>query len=105
VLRSSHYENVGREGKIRDGTTTVVERRFGPVPPSEFTLERLLDGPVVHKPAPSDDDLYKDPKTFADLYRVTLAAGMFALASGLVCGFLGRFPHGDLPASRERADR
>ena len=61
ILRSYRFEVVGREGKSRDGSTTVVDRRFGPVPPSEFTEERLLDGPVVHKPAPSDDELYKDP--------------------------------------------
>jgi len=91
ILRSCRTEVVGRAGKIRDGSTTVVERRFGPVPASEFSEERLLDGPVVHKPAPSDDELYKDPKTFADLYRVALAAGVFALITGLVCGFLGGF--------------
>jgi hypothetical protein len=91
ILRSSHFEVVAREGKSRYGTTSVIDRRFGPVPPSEFTEERLLDGPVVHKPAPSDDELFKDPVTFAELYRVTLGAGFFALTAGLVCGFLGGF--------------
>ena len=91
ILRSYHYENVGRAGKIRDGTTTVVDRRFGPVPASEFTEEKLLDGPVVHKLAPSDDDLYKDPATFADWYRAALYAGVVSLALGLCAGFLGGF--------------
>ena len=73
------------------GSTTVVERRLGPVPASEFTEGRLLDGPVVHKPPPSDDDRYKDPATFADWYRAVLFAGVASLACGLVCGFRGRF--------------
>jgi hypothetical protein len=91
ILRSYHDEFVGRDGKIRNSNTTVIDCRFGPVAPSEFTEERLLDGPVVHKPAPSDDERYKDPVTFADSYRATLAAGAFALIAGLACGFLGGF--------------
>jgi hypothetical protein len=91
ILRSYRDEVVGRDGKIHNASTTVLDSRFAPVPASEFTEERLLDGPVVHKPAPSDDDLYKDPVTFADFYRVTLAAGAFALTAGLVCGFLVGF--------------
>jgi hypothetical protein len=102
ILRSYLFEVVGSTGKIRDGSTTVVERRLGPVLESEFTTDRLLDGPVVHKPAPSDDELYKDPKTFADLYRVALAAGVFALISGLVCGFLRGFRRGNAPELAER---
>jgi hypothetical protein len=91
IVRSYHFEAVDHAGKIRDGSTTVVERRLGPVPASEFTEGRLLDGPVVHKPPPSDDDRYKDPATFADWYRAVLFAGVASLACGLVCGFLGRF--------------
>jgi hypothetical protein len=97
LVRSYHFVVVGREGKVRDGSRRVVERRFGPVPASEFTEARLLDRPVVHKSPPSDEERYKDPRTFAEVYRFVLAGGVIALAAGLGCGVMGGFRRQPVP--------
>jgi hypothetical protein len=104
ILRSYRHQVVGPDGKMRDGSTTVLERRFGAVPGSEFTETKLLDGSVAHSPAPSDDELYKDPTTFAELYRLVLAAAALALIAGLSCGLLGGFRRQVEPKLR-RGDR
>jgi hypothetical protein len=85
----------GRAGKSRVITTRVVQRAFGPIPAPEFTEAKLLDGPVVHKPAPTDSELYQEPITFADWYATPLIAGGVSLACGLVTGFMGRLRCGD----------
>jgi hypothetical protein len=91
VLRSLEVKYLGRDDKTRDTSMTVIDRRFGPVPPSEFTEERILDGPVVHTHSPPDDALFKEPENFTAHYRVSLVAGAVAMAAGLLCGLLGGF--------------
>jgi hypothetical protein len=91
VLGSSRRDEAFTGGRTQGEVTRIVARRFGPVPASEFTEERLLDGPVVHKPAPSDEEQYKDPVTFADWYRAVFVAGLVSLALGLLAGALGGF--------------
>ena len=64
---------------------TVDDRRFGPVPESEFTRERLLDGPWIEK-AVDTDELYREPETVADWYGFALVAGAVSLVAGVATG-------------------
>ena len=91
VVSGLHYAVEGHDGKTRAGKTTILERSFGPVPASEFTEAKLLDGPVVHKPLPADEEVYKDPATFADWYQVPLIAAGAVLCCGFVTGLMGGF--------------
>lgn len=75
----------------RVNETKVVERTFGPVPASEFTAAKLLDGPIVHKPGRSENPVYKDPWRFPDWYPAPLIAGAVALVCGLIAGVAGGF--------------
>jgi hypothetical protein len=90
VLRSSRSAGPSSDGGRFEGRLTVLERRFGPTPESEFTPERLLDGPTVRKP-PDPDPYRTDRPTFADWYRVPFAAGAAMMALGVGVGLLGPF--------------
>ena len=58
--------------RSRTAPTTVVDRRFGPVPASEFTEERLLDGPATHTLPVPDEEHYKESPKFGHVYRILL---------------------------------
>lgn len=86
VLRS-----VEREGRYPGDRRTrrmieVVERQFVPTPEAEFTLERLLDGPVVRHTA-SRRSAIRRLRISWDWYRLPLAVGAASLAGA--AGMLG----------------
>jgi hypothetical protein len=91
LLRSYRYVVGGGKGAVRDGHQRVVERRFGPVPASEFTEARLLDGPATHTLPVPDEERYKESPKFGHVYRIFLALGVTFVVAGLVCGLLGGF--------------
>jgi hypothetical protein len=64
---------------------TVVDRKFGPVPEEEFTIDRILDGPRAEKIVEHNES-FKDPSTFADWYPAPLVAGVVAIAGGVAVG-------------------
>ena len=49
--------------------TTVVERRFGPVPEGEFDPDRFLNGPQVRRP-----DRTRDGPNLSSALRVAVLA-------------------------------
>jgi hypothetical protein len=82
-LRTRHLSVTGVKGVEREGSMTIQDCQFGPIPESEFTPEGLLDGPVIHRLADAGHDIWKDPVTFADWYWVPLIAGAVSLIVGL----------------------
>ncbi|MDG3005568.1 hypothetical protein [Paludisphaera mucosa] len=88
-LRSKRMTGSGPPGHTREVSWTIVERRFGPIPPAEFTPEGLLKGQVVA--ATKVEEAWKDPQTFADYYPAPLVAGAVAIACGLGAGLIGGF--------------
>ncbi|HEX8203935.1 MAG TPA: hypothetical protein VF590_25900 [Isosphaeraceae bacterium] len=82
VLCSCHRTGSGPNGERTATRTAVVDRRFGPVPESEFDPDRFLDGPRVIQSVDPNPSMPETP-WWADWYGVPLGAGAFALASGL----------------------
>jgi hypothetical protein len=89
VYRSSRNTIKGKQGVEREVGYKVLDRRFGPIPESEFTADRLLDGPVTRKTIDPLANYYKDPVTFADWYRVPALVGAISLVGGLGIGLIG----------------
>jgi hypothetical protein len=85
VLRESKSSTTGPDGASGVTKITVVDRRFGPIPESEFTRERLLEGPWIDK-AVDPEEIYREPETFADWYGVALVAGAVSLVAGAATG-------------------
>ncbi len=83
VLRSIDFSFTSPDGPERRSKVTVVERHFGPVAEEEFTPERLLDGPQVHKFV---EHVSQPPnnKSLADWYWVALVVGVVCLVGGIL---------------------
>ena len=90
VLRSSKIQYPGRDGRSTTSELKVIERKFGPLPESEFTTERFLNGPTVLKSTnPYADDAWQ--VTLSNWYGAPLAAGMVCLIGGSLAGGWTRF--------------
>ncbi len=82
VLRERRAFYPGRDGTTSTGGLKVVARDFGPVPETEFTPARLLDGPSIRK-IPPDADPHPESFNFARWYGVPIVAGGLCLVGGL----------------------
>jgi hypothetical protein len=92
VLRELIGARTQPNGEKRATRITVVDRRFGPVPESEFTRERLLEGSWIEKAA-DPEELYGEEGSFADWYAVPLIAGAVSLLIGAATGLFVRKRH------------
>ena len=81
VLRSVQFSTDSPSGSRSTSELKVVERRFGPIPESEFAPESFLDG---LKPNGISREQVKEPSTatILDWYWLALGGGGISLAGG-----------------------
>jgi hypothetical protein len=89
VLRELIGARTQANGEKRATRITVVDRQFGPVPESEFTRERLLEGRWIEK-ADDPAEPYREAGSFADWYAVPIVAGAVSLLVGAATGLFSR---------------
>ena len=92
VLRGFHSTGIARDGKNTTASLTILERRFEPIAEEEFTSERVLMGPAVHKvvhPGPS----LPESTALAKWSWLPLASGAASLVVGVVISFLCMLAH------------
>ena len=92
VLRELIGSSTQPGGEKRATRITVIDRRFGPVPESEFAREQLLQGRWVEKAADPEEQ-YREAESFADWYAVPLIAGAVSLLIGAATGLFIRKRH------------
>ncbi len=102
VLYASHSAGKSPDGKSTTQSLTILDRRFEPTAEDEFTTERLLTGPTVHK-AVHSNSAFPESTAFAKWYWLPLLAGAASLVAGVAISLLrllGRPPdrvkHGGL---------
>jgi hypothetical protein len=81
VVTAHHFLTTGKDGSRTSGGWTIAERSFEPTPESEFSPERLLDGPVVHELV-STSPRYGPPASVGRWYPLPLVLGGLALGAG-----------------------
>ena len=88
LLKSLRGKGKWDDGTSAEFTLTVVERKFGPVPDDEFTLEHLLGNTPVHRVIENPDQAEVSP--LLTWYRFPIILGSLSLAAGAALELLAR---------------